>query len=59
MLSSTNYRRIELLIHTMKIWERVVVGMLGRIIICLCFPLALQHCFMLRKSTTGVMFALF
>lgn len=58
MLSSTNYRRIELLIHTMKIWERVVVVMLGRII-CLCFPLALQYCFMLRKSTTGVMFALF
>lgn len=48
MRSCSNFRGMKVVSHTMKIWERVVEAMISE----------QQYSFMLRKSTTEVMFAL-
>ncbi|KAK3537003.1 hypothetical protein QTP86_032259 [Hemibagrus guttatus] len=52
--SCSNYRRIKLMSHTMKLWERVVEARLRKVVeIC-----EQQYGFMPRKSTTDAIFAL-
>ncbi|KAK3575408.1 hypothetical protein QTP86_026247, partial [Hemibagrus guttatus] len=52
--SCSNYRRIKLMSHTMKPWERVVEARLRKVVeIC-----EQQYGFMPRKSTTDAIFAL-
>ncbi|KAK3525223.1 hypothetical protein QTP86_023307 [Hemibagrus guttatus] len=52
--SCSNYRRIKLMSHTMKVWERVVEARLRKVVeIC-----EQQYGFMPRKSTTDAIFAL-
>ncbi|KAK3509141.1 hypothetical protein QTP70_020253 [Hemibagrus guttatus] len=52
--SCSNYRRIKLMSHTMKIWERVVEARLRKVVeIC-----EQQYGFMPRKSRTDAIFAL-
>ncbi|KAK3553111.1 hypothetical protein QTP86_031688 [Hemibagrus guttatus] len=52
--SCSNYRGIKLMSHTMKLWERVVVVRLRKVVeIC-----EQQYGFMPRKSTTDAIFAL-
>ncbi|MCJ8747893.1 hypothetical protein PDJAM_G00158690 [Pangasius djambal] len=52
--SCSNYRGIKLIIHTMKLWERVVEARLRKVVeIC-----EQQYGFMPRKSTTDAIFAL-
>ncbi|KAK3523668.1 hypothetical protein QTP70_007843 [Hemibagrus guttatus] len=52
--SCSNYRGIKLMSHTMKVWERVVVARLRKVVeIC-----EQQYGFMPRKSTTDAIFAL-
>ncbi|KAK3563728.1 hypothetical protein QTP86_034452 [Hemibagrus guttatus] len=52
--SCSNYRRIKLMSHTMKLWERVVESRLRKVVeIC-----EQQYGFMPRKSTTDAIFAL-
>ncbi|KAK3544791.1 hypothetical protein QTP86_027552 [Hemibagrus guttatus] len=52
--SCRNYRRIKLMSHTMKLWERVVEARLRKVVeIC-----EQQYGFMPRKSTTDAIFAL-
>ncbi|KAK3568192.1 hypothetical protein QTP86_000235 [Hemibagrus guttatus] len=52
--SSSNYRGIKLMSHTMKLWERVVETRLRKVVeIC-----EQQYGFMPRKSTTDAIFAL-
>ncbi|KAK3558849.1 hypothetical protein QTP86_030444, partial [Hemibagrus guttatus] len=53
-VSSSNYRGIKLMSHTMKVWERVVEARLWKVLeIC-----EQQYGFMPRKSTTDAIFAL-
>ncbi|KAK3550062.1 hypothetical protein QTP86_019161, partial [Hemibagrus guttatus] len=52
--SSSNYRGIKLMSHTMKLWERVVEARLRKVVeIC-----EQQYGFMPRKTTTDAIFAL-
>ncbi|KAK3574656.1 hypothetical protein QTP86_011565 [Hemibagrus guttatus] len=52
--SSSNYRGIKLMSHSMKLWERVVEARLRKVVeIC-----EQQYGFMPRKSTTDAIFAL-
>ncbi|KAK3560448.1 hypothetical protein QTP86_009599 [Hemibagrus guttatus] len=52
--SCSNYRRIRLMSHTVKLWERVVEARLRKVVeIC-----EQQYGFMPRKSTTDAIFAL-
>ncbi|MCJ8736375.1 hypothetical protein PDJAM_G00257640 [Pangasius djambal] len=52
--SCSNYRRIKLMSHTMKLWERVVEARLRKVVeIC-----EQQYGIMPRKSTTDAIFAL-
>ena len=50
----SSYRVIKLIIHTMRIWERVVETWLREeVMIC-----EQQYGFMVRESTINIMFAL-
>ncbi|KAK3560232.1 hypothetical protein QTP86_002181 [Hemibagrus guttatus] len=53
--SSSNYRGIKLMSHTMKLWERVVEARLRKVVGKICEQ---QYGFMPRKSTTDAIFAL-